>query len=565
MLRSSSRVLVALGGLTLLAVVVAGSGFWVTDVGFQDVAARTAVLDQTAVQVAMLADAITDEEVALADLLLTGQPDALVAYEQAAATEQSTTDAIPKIAAQFPTVVAAEVSISANLEQWHQQFADPVIAASSQGTDLSSYNPLLGDWHEKLDSAKETLSGSTDAVADQLAAESDALAGQRVLVLAFALLVAMAAAGVALTLVRRFGRAVEGSERNATVVNRFTEVTSFAADDTTVARSTLEALDLLVRPDASVVHVLNRSQDRAVPEAFRGDAQASVLPLHELSRCAGVQRGGMFVAADAAAPLSVHCPIYPVDEGTLVCIALSSGELVGSVHLYWKRSDALPIDLRAPVARIAEHAALAVNNRRLLAVLQGQASTDPRTGLANMRAFEDAARIALENLSEGESLAVLMLDVDHFKDFNDRYGHPAGDDALRALAGVLRSCMRQYDVAARYGGEEFAVLLAGTSKAEALTIAERIRLRTESTILSLAPGVSSRLTVSIGVATAPDEATERLALLRAADQALYRAKERGRNMVVAASSVERDDPIGSLTDDHEFRPRPLRPAAASKG
>jgi len=565
MLRSSSRVLLALGSVTVFAIVVAASGFWATDDAFRAVSARTAVLDQSRVQVAILVDAVADEEAALADLLLTGEPDALVAYQQAAGAEGSATDTIPDIAAQFPAIVAAEGSLAASLNEWHQAFADPVIVASGQGADLTVYKPLLGDWHEKLANAEQALSGSADDVAGQLDAESSAIAGQRELALVLALVVAMAAAGLAIMLVRRFGLAVEGSERNATVVNRFTEVTSFASDDMAVARSTLEALDLLVRPDASVVHVLNRSQDRAVPEASRGDAQAVVLPLHELSRCAGVQRGGMFVASDEAAPLSVHCPVYPVGEGTLVCIALSSGELVGSVHLYWKRPDALPMDLRASVVRIAEHAALAVNNRRLLAMLHGQANTDPRTGLANMRAFDDAAKIALEELNEGESLSVLMLDVDHFKDFNDSYGHPAGDDALRALAGVLRSCMRQGDVAARYGGEEFAVLLAGASKSEALAIAERIRSRTESTILSLAPGVSSRLTVSIGVATAPDEATERLALLRAADQALYRAKEQGRNLVVAASSVERDDPAGLATDDDKTRPRPLHPVAASKG
>ncbi len=565
MLRSSSRVLLALGSVTVFAIVVAASGFWATDDAFRAVSARTAVLDQSRVQVAILVDAVADEEAALADLLLTGEPDALVAYQQAAGAEGSATDTIPDMAAQFPAIVAAEGSLAASLNEWHQAFADPVIVASGQGADLTVYKPLLGDWHEKLANAEQALSGSADDVAGQLDAESSAIAGQRELALVLALVVAMAAAGLAIMLVRRFGLAVEGSERNATVVNRFTEVTSFASDDMAVARSTLEALDLLVRPDASVVHVLNRSQDRAVPEASRGDAQAVVLPLHELSRCAGVQRGGMFVASDEAAPLSVHCPVYPVGEGTLVCIALSSGELVGSVHLYWKRPDALPMDLRASVVRIAEHAALAVNNRRLLAMLHGQANTDPRTGLANMRAFDDAAKIALEELNEGESLSVLMLDVDHFKDFNDSYGHPAGDDALRALAGVLRSCMRQGDVAARYGGEEFAVLLAGASKSEALAIAERIRSRTESTILSLAPGVSSRLTVSIGVATAPDEATERLALLRAADQALYRAKEQGRNLVVAASSVERDDPAGLATDDDKTRPRPLHPVAASKG
>jgi diguanylate cyclase (GGDEF)-like protein len=96
---------------------------------------------------------------------------------------------------------------------------------------------------------------------------------------------------------------------------------------------------------------------------------------------------------------------------------------------------------------------------------------------------------------------------------------------------VLRSCMRDGDLAARYGGEEFAVLLTGADDAGALAVAERIRGRTESTLISLAPGVTERLTVSIGMALAPDQAIERLTLLRLADEALYDAKQAGRNRV----------------------------------
>jgi diguanylate cyclase (GGDEF)-like protein len=119
-------------------------------------------------------------------------------------------------------------------------------------------------------------------------------------------------------------------------------------------------------------------------------------------------------------------------------------------------------------------------------------------------------------------------------------GHPAGDEALRVFANTLRSCMREGDIAARYGGEEFAVLLPGIDHASALVIAERIRLRTETMIVSLAPGVTDRITISAGIATAPDQATDRLSLLRLADQALYVAKSTGRNRV--ASLVGLDPP-----------------------
>src|SRR6185295_14578217 len=104
---------------------------------------------------------------------------------------------------------------------------------------------------------------------------------------------------------------------------------------------------------------------------------------------------------------------------------------------------------------------------------------------------------------------------DHFKEFNDRYGHPAGDEALRVFAHILGSSIREHDVAARYGGEEFAVYLSGLDEAGAQEVAERIRERTESTIIPLGPGKTGRLTVSIGYAVAPDDSPERVLLMKA--------------------------------------------------
>jgi diguanylate cyclase (GGDEF)-like protein len=329
----------------------------------------------------------------------------------------------------------------------------------------------------------------------------------------------------------------------SSILNRFTEVTTFAPDDAAVAAANLEALRLLIQPDAAVTHVLNRSKDRAIPEAMIGSPIAEVLPLNALSRCPAIVRGSIYVTPDAAEPLSVHCPIYPIDHGTLACVPLAHGETVGAVHLFWERPGAFGLELRSSVARLAEHAALAIGNRRLLAALEGQASTDARTGLANTRAFDQMLEDALIARREDEAVAVLMLDLDHFKDFNDRYGHPSGDEALRTFADILRSCLRDGDIAARYGGEEFAVVLPGVDQSTALAIAERIRSRTESTLISLAPGITDRISVSIGIASAPHQAHDRITLLRLADEALYRAKQAGRNRVVYAGAEPEQDAI----------------------
>ncbi len=348
--------------------------------------------------------------------------------------------------------------------------------------------------------------------------------------------------GVALIIVRRFGRALEHDAREASVLNQFTDLTSFADSDREVAEKNLVALGRLVAPDASVAHLLNRSQERAVPEASTGDAVAEVLPLRALDRCAGVLRGSMFVVDDLSDDLSAHCPVYPAAVGTLACVPLDSGEMVGSVHLYWRRPNALPFDRRPSVARITEHAALSIGNRRLLAALHGQANTDARTGLANTRAFDLALAAALAARIGHEPLAILMLDVDQFKEFNDRQGHPAGDEAFGA---ILRSCMRDGDTAARYGGEEFAVLLKGADATVAATVAERIRARTEATIISLGPGITDHITVSIGISIAPDHGLDRVSLMHLADKALYRAKEAGRNRVVGGGPTVPPLPSGA--------------------
>src|SRR5439155_18075585 len=311
-------------------------------------------------------------------------------------------------------------------------------------------------------------------------------------------------------------------------------LTALSEDDVALSVATLATLDELVRPDDASLHVSNPSQDRAVPQATLGDREAAVLSLHELGRCPAVRRSSLYITEDVSARLSFRCPVYPVETGTLVCVPLVAfGETIGAVHLHWATARKLPLPIRLGITRVSEHSALSIANRRLLLALRGQANTDGRTGLTNSRAFDESLEGLLASRKEGEHVAVLMLDIDHFKEFNDRYGHPAGDEALRAFAHLLRSSIREQDIAARYGGEEFAVYLPGLTAGAAAEVAERIRERTESTIIPPAPGLTGHLTVPIGIAVAPDDGPQRVMLLKAADEALYRAKLAGRNRVVS--------------------------------
>jgi diguanylate cyclase (GGDEF)-like protein len=164
------------------------------------------------------------------------------------------------------------------------------------------------------------------------------------------------------------------------------------------------------------------------------------------------------------------------------------------------------------------------------------AVTDGLTGLYNHRHFHERLALELERSSRnGSPLALFMIDVDHFKKYNDRHGHPAGDEVLRQLARVLADGRRVNDFCARYGGEEFAVVLVDTPKLAAYQLAEKLRERILAhPFPSGAAQPGGAVTVSVGVAAFPEDAGDPEALVRAADAALYRAKEAGRNQVVLA-------------------------------
>jgi diguanylate cyclase (GGDEF)-like protein len=161
------------------------------------------------------------------------------------------------------------------------------------------------------------------------------------------------------------------------------------------------------------------------------------------------------------------------------------------------------------------------------------AVTDGLTGLYNHRHFHERLTLEVERSQRsGLPLSLLMLDVDNFKQFNDTFGHPAGDEVLRQLARVLTDTRRANDVVARYGGEEFAVILVDTAKFTAAKVAERVRERIAAHDFSDAAQKAGKISVSLGVATFPEDGTDAEALVRSADTALYAAKRAGRNRVV---------------------------------
>jgi len=207
---------------------------------------------------------------------------------------------------------------------------------------------------------------------------------------------------------------------------------------------------------------------------------------------------------------------------------------------------ALGVKLRAMQRLLQMRQSLLVITRKLDTAnqeLQRLASLDSLTGTANRRYFDAALeREWRRSMREGSTLSVVMIDIDLFKQFNDTYGHPAGDECIRRVADALAADLdRGGDLLARYGGEEFAALLPGTTLGGASFVAERMRAAVAALGLAHAGSPRGSVTASFGVACGvamPETAAE--TLLAAADRALYRAKAAGRNCVHATTSLDPD-------------------------
>jgi diguanylate cyclase (GGDEF)-like protein len=232
-----------------------------------------------------------------------------------------------------------------------------------------------------------------------------------------------------------------------------------------------------------------------------------------------------------------------------MCIPLTANaRTIGLFHLRRPRPEVEPVDGGAvPVdyseykqklaQAAAEQIAAAIANAMLHQELRAQAIRDPLTGLFNRRSLEQSLTHELHRAQRRQTrVGVLMLDIDHFKQLNDEHGHAAGDLTLRAIAGFLERVTRKEDLVCRYGGEEIIIVLVECSLVDLLHRAEQIRDGIRSLDLSFDGKPLGTITVSIGASIRPDHGTGAEELVRAADEALYRAKSNGRDRVEIATS-----------------------------
>jgi diguanylate cyclase (GGDEF)-like protein len=200
------------------------------------------------------------------------------------------------------------------------------------------------------------------------------------------------------------------------------------------------------------------------------------------------------------------------------------------------------VTARAPIAGDYEIATLGTAFNRMSEELKARARTDDLTAMPNFRAFRERIDLEIDRASRyPQHFGMLVLDLDRFKQYNDEYGHLAGNDALQRVAGAVRETLRTVDFPARYGGEEFAIILPETEAPAVAIIADRVRAAIEAVP---APKHGRVVTVSIGAAMYPEDGASAEALFQVADERLYEAKRQGRNRVVSGGRASAEPKVG---------------------
>jgi diguanylate cyclase (GGDEF)-like protein len=341
-------------------------------------------------------------------------------------------------------------------------------------------------------------------------------------------------------------QSLEQSRARAVQLSRFAELvqgTSRPLEIRTAVATMLEG----ALPDGEVQLVEwddNKTRmQRTWPESPAGRAE---VPL-DVSTCPAIRRKRA-VRGDTPSETACDCPFGAPEAGTYACMPmLSAGTVSGLVNIRSKRQAAWSRGDVVGAQAYVNFASSALHTIYLLASTEDRALRDGLTGAYNRRFLDEylIKRLA-DSVRHHQPLSVLLLDLDHFKQLNDNFGHSAGDRALVDFAAMVQSQIRTGDAFVRYGGEEFVLVLTGTDLEGALIVAERIRYKAERIVLetTIAPGAGGmvpRVTASIGVATVGQHGANVPEILDAADRAVYRAKARGRNRVEVAEPMRKDD------------------------
>ncbi len=291
-------------------------------------------------------------------------------------------------------------------------------------------------------------------------------------------------------------------------------------------------------PGASGALCIINNSRQTVERVSHWGGDQRVLESFPLDACCGLRSGHLRWRSGGLA--EVHCTHFAgTPPENYICIPMAAlGDTLGVLYVDSpKVTTTLELE---PLRELIELTAMALANLQLRQRLENQSIRDSLTSLFNRNFMEIALGRELRRAARHQStLALFMLDVDHFKNFNDSFGHEAGDTALREIASVLSSSIRSEDVACRYGGEEFVIILPEIQPGTAAERAESIRRAISEIRFDFGDEVPRQVTISIGIAVYPENGETAETLLRAADRNLYRAKRLGRNQVIVPEFLSR--------------------------
>ncbi len=304
--------------------------------------------------------------------------------------------------------------------------------------------------------------------------------------------------------------------------------------------------------DKIVVISLNNSEDLAEVIATYGSDEGEATlstpscrdmkSIHSNRQCRAVRSGQDFIVNDVET--EYRCPNQEVaqEHGSYMCAPISTGgSTVGWIHLVSLQKNFFTTECNFMINSYISTVAPAISSMRLVKAHRTMAIRDQLTGLYNRRFLEEALPTQFAFATRfTQPLSIIMIDIDHFKRFNDLYGHKQGDNIMQKVSDLFLKTVRESDIVARYGGEEFVVILPNTDKNGAHALAEKIRSIVETDTATNMNGVKERTTVSLGVSTYPEDGVDKDELMRQVDIALYRSKTTGRNRVSVTSLLTVD-------------------------
>jgi len=532
--------------------------------------------------------ALLDQEVARRAVVATGNPIFLEAYQRGTREESDAWGRLESAADAPDEAVVSLAALRTQVDAWHAEVVVPQLFRG-QALPVERTAQILADGKLRFDGIRGALEAldAREAVASRDRRAELTRHGRRVVAAATALFAALfglgalilwwgqrrVAAPLSLLAARveadgtldlpalsspirevstlhsalvRLERRVSEREsvlrterEDAEVLGRFAEIVQQTTVEAELYQLLVRFLESVVAPSAISVFSLNPSENhltmvypaRTTEEQFRLPIVTEPLGCRAIRSARDVHDG---LGTD---PGACACPL--TGAASHLCLPLmAAGQVIGLVSLQGADPDHFT-DRRIRLAQaLAATASATLSSIRLLARSRDSAVRDALTHAYNRRFLvELLPKLVHQGVRSRSSVSALMIDIDHFKVFNDRHGHDAGDRVLAAVARCLAEQIRMSDTLVRYGGEEFAVLLPNTPPAAAMALAERVREAVEhmrTTIPQSDRPLS--VTISIGVASVPDHGATGDDLLLAADKALFRAKEAGRNRVIAAVS-----------------------------